>query len=301
MPSMKRARRPLARLTKRSASCASGADAKCCASPGAISRRARTLSRPCKPCPTWPTHAFARRAAAAQLHLLPVFGMPPRFAARAQSPLHRARHGQTRRPRAQLLLGHRSDVLVREPGETDGPRVIDNEEYFNRLGRELIRLLDAAQRRRLRVSRRYAAAALRRKRPLGREPGFARGLPAGARPRLGALCLDQGAARSSAPPAYAAAYEEFVRPFVYRRYLDFGVFESLRDMKALIEREVRASRSRSAPEARQGRNSGNRVHRAIHAAGARRQRSAPAEAALLAGAAAAGGTRSSSRPPISRS
>ncbi|HUA88016.1 MAG TPA: bifunctional [glutamate--ammonia ligase]-adenylyl-L-tyrosine phosphorylase/[glutamate--ammonia-ligase] adenylyltransferase, partial [Steroidobacteraceae bacterium] len=29
-----------------------------------------------------------------------------------------------------------------------------------------------------------------------------------------------------------------VRPFVYRRYLDYGVFESLRDMKALIEREV---------------------------------------------------------------
>ena len=27
-------------------------------------------------------------------------------------------------------------------------------------------------------------------------------------------------------------------PFVYRRYLDYGVFESLREMKALIEREV---------------------------------------------------------------
>ena len=29
-----------------------------------------------------------------------------------------------------------------------------------------------------------------------------------------------------------------MRPFVYRRYLDYGVFESLREMKALIEREV---------------------------------------------------------------
>ena len=29
-----------------------------------------------------------------------------------------------------------------------------------------------------------------------------------------------------------------IQPFVYRRYLDFGVFESLRDMKALIAREV---------------------------------------------------------------
>ena len=41
-----------------------------------------------------------------------------------------------------------------------------------------------------------------------------------------------------APQAFAATWLTFVRPFVYRRYLDFGVFESLRDMKALIAREV---------------------------------------------------------------
>jgi len=33
-------------------------------------------------------------------------------------------------------------------------------------------------------------------------------------------------------------YEDVIRPFVYRRYLDFGVFDSLREMKALIAREV---------------------------------------------------------------
>jgi glutamate-ammonia-ligase adenylyltransferase len=33
-------------------------------------------------------------------------------------------------------------------------------------------------------------------------------------------------------------YENVIRPFVYRRYLDFGVFESLRDMKEMIAREV---------------------------------------------------------------
>ena len=49
--------------------------------------------------------------------------------------------------------------------------------------------------------------------------------------------MDQGA-RHRRSGRYAAAYQEFVRPFVYRRYLDFGVFESLRDMKALIAREV---------------------------------------------------------------
>ncbi|MGH8148908.1 MAG: bifunctional [glutamate--ammonia ligase]-adenylyl-L-tyrosine phosphorylase/[glutamate--ammonia-ligase] adenylyltransferase, partial [Steroidobacteraceae bacterium] len=40
------------------------------------------------------------------------------------------------------------------------------------------------------------------------------------------------------PERYAELYAAAVRPFVYRRYLDFGVFESLREMKALIEREV---------------------------------------------------------------
>ncbi|RLA36844.1 MAG: bifunctional [glutamate--ammonia ligase]-adenylyl-L-tyrosine phosphorylase/[glutamate--ammonia-ligase] adenylyltransferase [Gammaproteobacteria bacterium] len=32
---------------------------------------------------------------------------------------------------------------------------------------------------------------------------------------------------------------ELLRPFVYRRYVDFGVFESLREMKAMINSEVR--------------------------------------------------------------
>ena len=35
-----------------------------------------------------------------------------------------------------------------------------------------------------------------------------------------------------------ALYEEILRPFVYRRYLDYSVFESLRDMKGKIEREA---------------------------------------------------------------
>ena len=37
---------------------------------------------------------------------------------------------------------------------------------------------------------------------------------------------------------YAEIEASAIRPFVYRRYLDFGVFESLREMKALIAREV---------------------------------------------------------------
>ncbi len=37
---------------------------------------------------------------------------------------------------------------------------------------------------------------------------------------------------------FAAERESLLRPFVYRRYLDFGVFEALREMKGLISRDV---------------------------------------------------------------
>jgi glutamate-ammonia-ligase adenylyltransferase len=38
--------------------------------------------------------------------------------------------------------------------------------------------------------------------------------------------------------AWQELFAEGVRPFVYRRYLDFGIFESLREMKQLIEKQV---------------------------------------------------------------
>jgi glutamate-ammonia-ligase adenylyltransferase len=48
-------------------------------------------------------------------------------------------------------------------------------------------------------------------------------------------------ARITGPPVSEAVTEELmssmIEPFVYRRYLDFGVFESLRDMQALIAAE----------------------------------------------------------------
>ena len=34
-------------------------------------------------------------------------------------------------------------------------------------------------------------------------------------------------------------YDNLIRPFVYRRYIDYGVFQSLRDMHALIAAEVK--------------------------------------------------------------
>jgi [glutamine synthetase] adenylyltransferase / [glutamine synthetase]-adenylyl-L-tyrosine phosphorylase len=174
-------------------------------------------------------------ASAAQLHLKPTFGRP-------QSP-----DGQ---PLFIILgmgkLGGRelnfsSDIdlvfLYSGAGETDGPRVIDNEEYFNRLGREIIRLLDA------RNADGFVFRVDMRLRPFGDSGPLAVSLAS-----LEDYLQQHGrdweryawikARAIVGANAYASAYEEFVRPFVYRRYLDFGVFESLRNMKALIVREV---------------------------------------------------------------
>ncbi|HMD27898.1 MAG TPA: bifunctional [glutamate--ammonia ligase]-adenylyl-L-tyrosine phosphorylase/[glutamate--ammonia-ligase] adenylyltransferase, partial [Steroidobacteraceae bacterium] len=175
-------------------------------------------------------------SAAAQLHLQPVFGVP-RDSKREVVPLIVLGMGKL----GGRELNFSSDIdlvfLFAQPGETDGPRVIDNQEYFTRLGRELIRLLD------LRSADGFVFRVDMRLRPFGASGPLVVSLASledylqehgrdweryawiKARPIVGAA-------------SYAPAYEEFVRPFVYRRYLDFGVFESLREMKALIEREV---------------------------------------------------------------
>jgi glutamate-ammonia-ligase adenylyltransferase len=181
--------------------------------------------------------ACIRAAAAASCrHLKPVFGTP-RNAAGEEVPLIVLGMGKL----GGRELNFSSDIdlmfLFSQPGETDGPRRIENEEYFNRLGRELIRLLDA------RNEDGFVFRVDMRLRPFGESGPLVASLPSlenylqehgrdweryawiKARPIVGA-------------EAYAAAYREFVRPFVYRRYLDFGVLESLRDMKAMIAREV---------------------------------------------------------------
>jgi glutamate-ammonia-ligase adenylyltransferase len=138
-------------------------------------------------------------------------------------------------------LNFSSDIdlifLFPEGGETDGRRPVANEEYFTRLGQLLIRLLDAP------TVDGFVYRVDMRLRPFGESGPLVAS--------FGALedYLQQhgrdweryawikaraitGAAR------YAGLFEEVVRPFVYRRYLDFGVFDSLRSMKAMIEREV---------------------------------------------------------------
>jgi glutamate-ammonia-ligase adenylyltransferase len=175
-------------------------------------------------------------ASAAQRHLQPIFGRP-HSSNDSSSPFIILGMGKL----GGRELNFSSDIdlifLFSEAGETSGPRIVDNEEYFNRLGREVIRLLD------VRNADGFVFRVDMRLRPFGESGPLVVSLAS-----LEDYLQQHGrdweryawikARAIVGADAYSAAYEEFVRPFVYRRYLDFGVFESLRSMKALIAREV---------------------------------------------------------------
>lgn len=139
-------------------------------------------------------------------------------------------------------LNFSSDIdlifLFPEHGETDGTRSIANEEFFTRMGQATIRLLDAP------THDGFVFRVDMRLRPFGDSGPLVSSFASfedylqrhgreweryawvKARPITGAEC-------------YAEVFANAVRPFVYRRYLDYGVLESLREMKGLIEREVK--------------------------------------------------------------
>src|SRR5258706_10326023 len=122
-------------------------------------------------------------------------------------------------------------------GETAGPGVLAHEEFYLRLGQRLIRYLDAptAEGQAYRVDMRL--------RPFGASgplvasaAAFEDYLERHGREWERYAWIKARAVTGAAH--YQDVFRDSVRPFVYRRYLDFGVFESLREMKALIEREV---------------------------------------------------------------
>lgn len=139
-------------------------------------------------------------------------------------------------------LNFSSDVdlvfLYRLERDSDGQRPLSAGEYFTRVAQQLIRLLQT---------------------PTG--DGFVYRVDARLRPfgSAGALALSRDAlelylqqhgrdweryayikARMvSGPVRLGENFAAMVRPFAYRRYLDYGVFESLREMQALIAADVK--------------------------------------------------------------
>ncbi len=138
-------------------------------------------------------------------------------------------------------LNFSSDIdlvfLFPEHGETSGARPLEHEEYFARLGRRVAQLLGTV------TAEGFVYRVDLRLRPFGdsgpqvvsfdafedylQQHGrdWERYAYVKARPVHGAGPFDE-------------LYRNVLRPFVFRRYLDFSVFESLREMKELIAREV---------------------------------------------------------------
>lgn len=128
-------------------------------------------------------------------------------------------------------------LLYPEDGETDGARSIDNAEFFLRLGQKIVQLLATP------TVEGFVYRVDLRLRPFGDSGRVALSFAAfehylQQHGRDWERYAYVKARALTAQELFPGLYDEVLRPFVYRRYLDFSVFESLRDMKAMIAREV---------------------------------------------------------------
>jgi glutamate-ammonia-ligase adenylyltransferase len=125
-----------------------------------------------------------------------------------------------------------------EDGETDGARTLSNHEFFNRLGRKLIALVNDL------TADGYVFRVDMRLRPYGDSGPLAMSFAA-----LEEYLVAQGReweryawikARVIAPEnsAHTVELEKLAQPFVFRKYLDFGAFDSMRKLHAQIRAEV---------------------------------------------------------------
>ncbi|MFN2327425.1 MAG: bifunctional [glutamate--ammonia ligase]-adenylyl-L-tyrosine phosphorylase/[glutamate--ammonia-ligase] adenylyltransferase [Chromatocurvus sp.] len=125
-----------------------------------------------------------------------------------------------------------------EAGQTDGERKqLSNEEFFTRLGRALINALDTV------TADGFVFRVDMRLRPYGESGALAHNFAA-----LEEYYQDQGrdweryalvkARPITGSDSHSAGLMRMLRPFVFRRYVDFGVIDSLRGMKRMLVAEV---------------------------------------------------------------
>ena len=122
-----------------------------------------------------------------------------------------------------------------EEGETSGPRSISNHEYFDRLGRKLIAAIGAM------TENGYVFRVDMRLRPYGESGPLAMSLA-----MLENYFITQGReweryAWIKARVVCGNRGEELMqlaRPFVFRKYLDYATFNSMRDLHRLVRQEV---------------------------------------------------------------
>ncbi len=125
-----------------------------------------------------------------------------------------------------------------EDGETDGPRKLSNHEFFTRLGRRLINIINEL------TADGYVFRVDMRLRPYGDSGPLVMSFAA-----LEEYLVSQGReweryawikARVIAPAddPQIAELTELSQPFIFRKYLDFGAFDSMRKLHAQIRQEV---------------------------------------------------------------
>ena len=131
------------------------------------------------------------------------------------------------------------DLILAFPqaGQTDGERSRSNEEFFAHLGRRLVEAMGAVS------ADGFVFRTDLRLRPFGEAGPLAMSFDAmEAYYQNHAREWERYAMVKARPVAGDLAAGErllaALRPFVYRRYLDYGAFESLREMKALIAQQL---------------------------------------------------------------
>ena len=139
----------------------------------------------------------------------------------------------------ELNLSSDIDLVFAFPehGETDGRRPLANEQFFTRLGRQLVNLLGQQ------TEEGFVFRVDMRLRPFGEAGPLVVSFDA-----MENYCQAQAreweryAMIKARPVTGEAVYRErlleILRPFVFRRYIDFGVIDAIREMKRRIQAEM---------------------------------------------------------------
>jgi glutamate-ammonia-ligase adenylyltransferase len=127
-----------------------------------------------------------------------------------------------------------------EDGETDGPRSISNHEWFARAGKRLIALIHDV------TEDGFVFRVDMRLRPYGDSGPLVCSFPAlenylltqGREWERYAWIKGRAITGEGGLGGDAAGLMQLVTPFVYRKYLDYGAYASMRDLHGQIQREV---------------------------------------------------------------
>ena len=139
----------------------------------------------------------------------------------------------------ELNLSSDIDLIFAYPeaGQTDGPRQLTNEQFFIRVCQRLVQALDNQ------TAEGFVFRVDTRLRPFGSVGPLAMSFNAmesyyGSQAREWERYAMIKARVVAGDQQAGVDLMAMLRPFVYRRYLDFGAIESLRDMKQMISSEL---------------------------------------------------------------